>query len=86
VSDEDLQGGEVEAARLDIKPEDRHQQGRGGNEGEQEKLERGLGSVLAAVHGDEDGHGYQRQFPEAVVEHQIQRKEDAEHCCLLDKE
>ena len=47
---------------------------------------RGFGAFLAAVHGDEDGHGHQRQLPEAVVEHQVERDEDAEHRGLLDEE
>ena len=45
-----------------------------------------MGAVFAAVHGDEDGHGNQREFPEAVVEHQVERDEDAEHGGLLDQE
>ena len=69
-----------------VEPEDGDQQRRRGNEGEEEELEGGLGAVLAAVHGDEDGHGDQRQLPEAVVEHQVERDEDAEHGGLLDEE
>jgi hypothetical protein len=81
-----LQRGVVEAAGLRIEPQNRHQQRRRGNEGEEEKLERGLGSVLAAVHGDQDRHRHQRQLPEAVVEHQVERDEDAEHGRLLHQE
>ena len=44
------------------------------------------GAVFAAVHGDEDGHGYEGEFPEAVVDHQVQRDEDAVHGGLLEKE
>ena len=41
---------------------------------------------FAAVHGDENGHGDEGEFPEAVVDHQVERDEDAEHGGLLDKE
>ncbi len=71
---------------LRVEPQNRDQQRRGRNEGEEEELERGPGSVLAAVHGDQNGHGHQRQLPEAVVEHQVQRDEDAEHGGLLHQE
>ena len=50
------------------------------------KLSGGVRTVLAAVHGDEDGHGHQREFPEAVVDHQVERDKDAEHGGLLDEE
>ncbi len=43
-------------------------------------------TVLAAVHRDQDGHGNERQFPEAVVEHQVERDEDAIHRGLLNEE
>ena len=81
-----LQVGEVEGAGLRVEPEDRDEQRRGGNEGEEEELERGLGAVFAAIHGDEDGHGDERKLPEAVVEHEVERDEDAEHGGLLDEE
>ena len=81
-----LQVGEVEVLRAGVEPENGDQQRRGGNEGEEEELERGAGAVLAAVHGDEDGHGHERELPEAVVEHQVERDEDAEHGGLLDEE
>ena len=81
-----LQSGEVEGAGLRVEPENRDQQRRGGNEGEEEEFECGFGAVFAAVHGDEDGHGHERKFPEAVVEHQVERDEDAEHGGLLDEE
>ena len=69
-----------------VEPEDGDQQRRGGDEGEEEEFERGLGAVFAAVHGDEDGHGDERELPEAVVEHEVERDEDAEHGGLLDEE
>jgi predicted phosphodiesterase len=75
----------VERAGPSVEPKDGNQQRRGGNESKQEELEGGFGSVFAAVHGDEDGHGDERQFPEAVVEHQVERDEDAEHGGLLDE-
>ncbi len=48
-------------------------------------LRRGLRAVFAAVHGDQDGHGNERQLPEAVVDHQVERDEDAEHRGLLNE-
>ncbi len=45
-----------------------------------------LSALLTAVHGDQDGHGDEREFPEAEVEHQVERDEDAEHGRLLDEE
>jgi hypothetical protein len=86
VGDQNLQRGEVEAAGYGVEPENRDEQRRGGNEGEEEELQRGLGSVLAAVHGDENRHGNQRQLPEAVVDHQVQREKDAQHGRLLNEE
>ncbi len=50
------------------------------------KRDGGVRAVFAAVHGDEDGHGNQREFPEAVVDHQVERDKDAEHGGLLDQE
>ena len=81
-----LEIGEVEGVGLRVEPENGDQQRRRGNEGEEEELERGVGAVFAAVHGDEDGHGDERELPEAVVEHQVERDEDAEHGGLLDEE
>ena len=49
-------------------------------------LSAALGAVFAAVHGDENGHGNERKLPEAVVEHEVERDEDAEHGGLLDEE
>ena len=46
----------------------------------------GFWSVLAAVHRDQDGHGNEGQLPEAVVDHQVKRDEDAEHRRLLHEE
>src|SRR5262249_25117927 len=43
-------------------------------------------SVFAAVHGDEDGHGDEGKLPEAVVDHEVQRDEDAVHGSLLEEE
>ena len=77
--------GEVEGAGARVEPQDGDQQRRGGNEGEEEEFERGAGAVFAAVHGDEDGHGHERELPEAVVEHEVERDEDAEHGGLLDE-
>jgi hypothetical protein len=80
---------QTEAARLRVEPEDRHQQRRGGDEGVEEESDRRLRPAIfgkiAPVHGDEDSHRHQRQLPEAVVEHQVQRDEDAEHGRLLDQ-
>ncbi len=45
-----------------------------------------FGTVLAAVHGNENRHGDKRKFPEPVVDHQVQGDEDAEHGRLLNKE
>ena len=81
-----LQCHEVEAARARVEPEDGDQQRSRRNEREEEELECGLRAVLAAVHGDQDRHGNQRQFPEAVVEHQVERDEDADHRGLLHQE
>ena len=86
VGNENLKRGEVEAARPSVEPEQRHQQRRGGDEGEEEELDRGAGAVLAAVDGDQNGHGNKRQLPKREVEHQVQREEDAEDRRLLDQE
>ena len=80
-----LQVAEVEGVGARVEPEDGDQQRRGRDEGEEEEFERGFGAVLAAVHGDEDGHGHERELPEAVVEHEVERDEDAEHGGLLDE-
>ena len=71
---------------LRIEPEDGDEQRRGGNESEEEEFERGARALFAAVHGDENGHGNERKLPEAVVEHEVERDEDAEHGGLLDEE
>ncbi len=81
-----LQMNKVEAAQARVEPQDGHKQRRRGNEGEEEELERSFGAVLAAVHGDENCHRHQREFPETVVEHQVERDEDAEHRRLLHEE
>jgi hypothetical protein len=80
------QFAEIKCAGTGVKVKDGHEQGSGWNEGEEEELCRRLLSFLAAVHRDQDRHGDQRQFPEAVVEHQVQRDEDAVHRRLLQKE
>ena len=81
-----MEVSEVEGVGARVEPENGDQQRRGGDEGEEEEFERGLRAVLAAVHGDENGHGDQRELPEAVVEHEVERDEDAEHGGLLDEE
>ena len=48
-------------------------------------LSRGLWAVLAAVHGNQDRHRDKRQFPEAVVDHQVERDENADHRGLLNQ-
>ncbi len=68
-----------------VEPQDGDEQRGRRNEGEEEEFERGLRAVFAAVHGDEDGHGHERKLPEAVVEHEVERDEDAEHGGLLDE-
>src|SRR5579859_1484446 len=77
---------EIECAGPGIKEQDGHEQRGRWNEGEEEELGRGLLSFLAAIHRDQDRHWDQRQLPEAVVEHQVQRDEDAVHRRLLQKE
>ncbi len=81
-----LEIGEVEGVSLRIEPENRDKQRRGWDESEEEELERGARAVFAAIHGDEDGHGDERELPEAVVEHEVERDKDAEHGGLLDEE
>ena len=81
-----LQVGEVEGAGLGVEPENGDEQGRRGNEGEEKKLERGARAFLAAVHGDEDRHGNERELPEAVVDEKIERDKDPEHGGLLHEE
>ncbi len=81
-----MQFGEIECARLGVKPQNRNQQGCRGNEREEEELERSFRSLLTAVHGNQDRHGNQRQFPEAVIDHHVERDEDAQHRRLLNKE
>jgi hypothetical protein len=80
-----LKVGEVEGVGLRVEPENRDEQRRGWDEGEEEEFERGARAFFAAVHGDEDGHGDERELPEAVVEHEVERDEDAEHRGLLDE-
>ena len=80
-----LQVGEIESMRARVEPQDGDEQWRGWNEGEEEELHRSFWTVLAAVHGNEDGHRHQRELPEAVVEHEIERNEDAKHGGLLDE-
>jgi len=86
MSNKNLQCHQVKAAGESVEPQDRDQQRRGRNEREQEKFERGPGPILAAVHCDQDRHRNQRQLPKAVVEHQVQRNEHAEHGRLLNEE
>ena len=45
-----------------------------------------FGPVLAAVHGDQDRHRHQRQLPEAVIKHQVERDKYAHHRRLLHQE
>ncbi len=80
-----LQVSEIEGSGFRVEPENRDEQWRGRDEGEEEKFNRGGRAVLAAVHGDENGHGDQRELPEAVIEHEVERDEDAEHGGLLDE-
>jgi hypothetical protein len=86
MSDAVLQRGEVEGAEPGIEIQNGDQQRRRWDEGEEEEFGGGLGSVLAAVHGDEDGHGDERELPEAVVDHEVKREKDAEHRGLLHQE
>ena len=81
-----LEIGEVEGVRFRVEPKNRDEQRRGGDESEEEKFERGARTIFAAVHGDEDGHGNERELPEAVVEHEVERDKDADHSGLLDEE
>ena len=85
-----LQGGEVKGVGFGVEPEQGNQQGRRGDEGEEEEAEGSLGAagvgLGAAVHGNEDGHGDERELPEAVVEHEVEGDEDADHGRLLDQE
>ena len=68
-----------------VEPKNATSSGAEGMKVKRKNLSRGLWAILAAVHGDEDRHGHQRQLPEAVVEHQVERDEDAEHGGLLDE-
>jgi hypothetical protein len=81
-----LQVNEVEGAGFRVEPENRDEKRGRGDEGEEKEFDRGGRAVFAAIHGDEDSHGDKRELPEAVVEHEIERDEDAEHGGLLDEE
>ncbi len=80
-----LKVSEVEGSGFRVEPEDCDEERSGGDESEEEEFERSGRAVFAAVHGDEYGHGDERELPEAVVEHEVERDEDAEHCGLLDE-
>src|SRR3569623_463008 len=67
---------EVEGSGAGVEIEDGNEKRGRGDEGEEEKFGCGGGAVLAAVHGNEDGHGDEREFPEAVVDHEVKRDED----------
>ena len=84
-----LQLDEVEGAGVRVEPQDADQKERRGNEGVEEELDarRAVAAPrLAAEHGDEDRHGHQRELPEAVVEDEVERDEDADHRGLLQQE
>ena len=85
LSKQQLQSDKVEASGSRVDPENGDQQWRRWDEREEEEPERGFGSVFAAVHGDQDSHRHKRKFPEAVVEHEIERYENAHHCRLLNE-
>ena len=82
-----LEGGEVEGAGFDVEPDHADEEDGRGDEGVDEVLDGGAAAVFrAAEGGDQDGHGNKREFPEAVVEEEVQRDEDADHRDLLEEE
>ena len=80
----------VEGAGACVEREDADEKKRGGNEGIEEELDGGARAVaaawIAAEHRDQDGHGHKRELPEGVVDHQVERKKDADHRGLLQKQ
>ena len=81
-----LQLNEVEGAGLCVKPQNGDEKERRRQKGVEKELESRLRSPIPAEHGDKDGHGNKRELPEGVVEEDIERDEDADHRCLLEKE
>ena len=77
---------EVKGAGFRVKVEDRDQEERRWDEGVEEEFDGSLAPAIRAEEGDEDGHGDEREFPEAVVEEEIERDKDADHGGLLDQE
>ena len=72
---------------LGVEPEHADEQDGGGDEGVEEVLDGGAAAVFGAAEGgDEQRHGDQRELPEAVVEEEVERDEDAEHRDLLEQE
>ncbi len=80
----------VKGAGARVKRKDADQKKCRGNECIEEELDRSARAVaaarLASEHGDEDGHGDEREFPEGVVDNEIEREKDAEHRGLLQQE
>ncbi len=83
MSDENLQRNKVEASGIGIEPKNRYQQRRRRNKSVKKEFERRLRTMVAPVHRDQDRHRNQRKFPEAVIEHQVQRDEYPNHRRLL---
>src|SRR5208283_3876177 len=73
-----LDDRKIEAASLGIEPDNRRQHERRAEEGEQEKLHRGVDLASMAVHADQQRHRNQRRFPEEVEQEQVERSENAD--------
>jgi len=81
---EGLQRGHVECAGLDVEPDHRDQQDRRGDEGVEEVFDGCPAAVFSAAEGgDQQRHGDQREFPESVIEEEVEGDEDADHRDLL---
>ena len=78
---------QLEGAGPRVEPDDGHEQQRGRHKRIDEVLDGRLATILCAPEGgDQDRHRNQRQLPEAVVEKEIERDEDAQHRDLLEQE
>ncbi len=72
---------------LDVEPEDGDEQDGRGDEGVEEVFDGGAAAVFGAAEGgDEERHRDEGELPEAVVEEEVERDEDAEHRDLLEQE
>src|SRR6185437_9695135 len=90
VAESSLQLHVVKGAGAGIEREDADKKECRGDECVEEEFDGSTRAVaaagLAAEHGDEDGHGDKREFPESVVDHQVEGEKNAEHRGLLQQE